>query len=255
MIRIVAISALKDNYIWAIVNEAHRMALIVDPGDAEPVLQYLQQHHLTLAGLLITHHHWDHTNGVAPLLTQFPVPVIASIHSKLVGLTQRVGDNVLTVSPLFPDLQGILIPGHTLDHIAYRMQNALFCGDTLFGGGCGRLFEGTAEQLYASLQTLATLPHATQIYCGHEYTLNNLRFARLVEPHNQTITQRIKDVASLRSNQYPSLPSLLSEEKETNPFLRCEIPEIIAQVEDYAKRRLNHPIEVFRALREWKNTF
>jgi hydroxyacylglutathione hydrolase len=254
MISMHAIPALKDNYIWAIVNETYQTALIVDPGDAEPVLQYLQHHHLTLAGILITHHHWDHSNGLASLIKKIPVPVIGSIHSPLSGLTKQVGEGLFSMSSHFPDFQGILIPGHTLDHIAYYMQDALFCGDTLFAGGCGRLFEGTAKQLYTSLQTLSKLPLHTQIHCGHEYTLDNLRFAQLVEPNNQAIVQRIKNVSTLRKQGHPSLPSFLYEEIETNPFLRCEVPDIIEHVEAYAQCRLNHPVEVFRVLREWKNT-
>ncbi|PJD91644.1 MAG: hydroxyacylglutathione hydrolase [Legionella sp.] len=255
MMRIEAIPALKDNYIWTIINDEHHVAWVVDPGDAAPVIDYLQHHHLRLSGILITHHHWDHTNGLAALLQVFSVPVLSSIHSRLPELTRRLEDAELFIVDHFPEFQAILIPGHTLDHIAYHTQNALFCGDTLFGGGCGRLFEGTAEQLYASLQKLAQLPPHTHIYCGHEYTLDNLRFARVVEPKNQAIVQRIKEVSSIRQKGLPSLPSFLYQEQDTNPFLRCHVPEVIENVQVYAKCALTHPSDVFRELRQWKNGF
>ena len=149
----------------------------------------------------------------------------------------------------------IAIPGHTLDHIAYYADNSLFCGDTLFAGGCGRLFEGTAKQLYTSLQKIAALPDTTKLYCAHEYTLNNLRFAQRVEPGNQNILNRIHQVQILREQGLPSVPSLLIEEKQTNPFLRCALPEITQQAEHYINQRLQNPLEVFTALRTWKNNF
>ncbi len=256
MIHIAAIPALKDNYIWMMINSKQGVALVVDPGDAAPVIDYVTEHHLTLSGILITHHHWDHTHGLAALLQAFPVPVLSSVHSQLPALTGRLSDHeVFTITAHFPEFQALLIPGHTLDHIAFHTQDALFCGDTLFGGGCGRLFEGTADQLYHSLQKLARLPDHTPIYCGHEYTLANLSFARLVEPNHQAIVQRINKVQSIREQGRPSLPSFLYEEKETNPFLRCHIPEVIEQVEAYAKRSLCDPKEVFRELRQWKDAF
>lgn len=256
MITIHAIPALKDNYIWIVVNTKMQCALIVDPGDASPVISYLKQHQLELCGILITHHHWDHVNGVADLRKQFNVPVYGSVRNQFNELTHRVdeGDEVL-INDSFPAWRVIAIPGHTLDHIAYIADDIVFCGDTLFAAGCGRIFEGTAEQLYASLQKLAHLSDDTKVYCAHEYTLNNLYFAQTVEPNNQYIIQRIDRISALREKNIPSIPSILLEEKQTNPFLRCTSTEIIQHVERHTKRALKDPVDVFTALREWKNTF
>lgn len=256
MIKINPISALKDNYIWAIVNIQQQSALIVDPGEAAPVLNYLKNNHLRLDGILITHHHWDHVNGAASIIAQHPAPVFGSEICQYSGLTQRVTEKTpLKVNEHFPSFNIIKIPGHTLDHIAYFTQEALFCGDTLFTAGCGRLFEGTAEQMYSSLQKLAALPEQTPIYCGHEYTLSNLQFAQAVEPNNPQILERIQQVNQLRKQGLPTVPATLLEEKQTNPFLRCQSTELIQQVEKQVKRQLNTPIEVFKELREWKNNF
>lgn len=251
-----AIPALSDNYIWVMINPHHQTALIVDPGDAQPVIAYLEHHHLALKGILITHHHWDHVNGVERLIDYCPVPVYGSKQSELPTLTQHVeeGDSVF-IHEHFPRFQIFNIPGHTLDHIAYYTNKRLFCGDTLFAGGCGRLFEGSAEQLYSSLQKMAALPDTTKVYCAHEYTLNNLRFAQRVEPSNHAITNRIQQVQMLRGEGLPSIPSLLIEEKQTNPFLRCHIPEISQQVAQFMQQSLPNAIAVFTALRLWKNDF
>lgn len=255
-IEIRPIAALKDNYIWIIVNIQQQCALVVDPGDAMPVLAYLNQHQLSLRGILITHHHWDHVNGVAGLIKHYPVPVYGSIHSQFSGLTHRLTENeVIQVNDFFPPYQIIPIPGHTLDHIAYYADNTLFCGDTLFAGGCGRLFEGSAEQLYTSLQKMAMLPDHTEVYCAHEYTLANLRFAHEVEPSNHQILERMEQVQALRKQNIPSIPSLLLEEKQTNPFLRCDVEEIIQQTERHVQHTLSNPLAVFTALRAWKNNF
>ncbi len=255
-IKIHAIAALKDNYIWIIVNTKHLCAFVVDPGDAEPVIAYLKQHQLELNAILITHHHWDHVNGVPGLLKYASVPVYGSNLRQFSELTQAVDEGSLVfINDSFPSWHVIAIPGHTQDHIAYYAEGILFCGDTLFAGGCGRVFEGTAEQLYASLQKLLQLPDNTRVYCAHEYTINNLRFARLAEPRNQNIIQRLERVQALREKNTPSIPSLLLEEKQTNPFLRCEMPEIIQQVERHAKQPLKNQVDVFTALRRWKNEF
>ncbi len=252
---ILPIPIFKDNYVWAIINTDTKTAFIVDPGEAPAVIEFLTQQQLTLGGILITHHHWDHCNGVLELKQHYSVPVYGSYKEKIEGVTKLVqgGDHI----PLEESLtfEVIEIPGHTLGHIAYYARNRVFCGDTLFAAGCGRLFEGTAEQLYHSLQTLAALPEETQVYCGHEYTQNNLRFAKTVEPGNRAIDERIERVNALRAKQLPSLPSLIREEKQTNPFLRCSSPEVIAHVEHYAGKRLSKPVEVFAQLRKWKDEF
>ncbi|MCR9191793.1 MAG: hydroxyacylglutathione hydrolase [Gammaproteobacteria bacterium] len=254
--QIIPIPALQDNYIWTMINPAEKLAVIVDPGEAVPVLGYLQAHDLTLAGIFLTHHHWDHTNGVSDILTHTAVPVVASALSQVDAVTQRLQDGErMILNEHFPEFTAITVPGHTLDHTAYCVDTAVFSGDTLFGAGCGRLFEGTASQLYQSLQKFAALSDDTQVYCGHEYTLANLKFAHLVEPGNQAILQRMDKVKRLYEKALPSLPSSLAEEKETNPFLRCDSLEVIQQVEQHVQRKLPNPEEVFAALRGWKDTF
>lgn len=249
------IPALKDNYIWAITDSDHQQTVIVDPGEAKAVEDFLREQHLTLKAILITHHHWDHMNGVMELKNHYHVPVIAP-NENIPGATRRVSENDVVTIPNFPlHLKVFEIPGHTLGHVAYYTPSMLFCGDTLFSSGCGRIFEGTPVQMYASLLKITALPNATQIYCAHEYTLNNLRFAETVEPGNKKIAERIKTVSAMRDNHQPSLPSTLSDEKETNPFLRCDSPEIIANVERYANQSLSNPIAVFTWLRKWKDTF
>ena len=253
---IIPIPALRDNYIWTMIKPEDHTAWVIDPGDAAPVIDFLKQQKLTLKAILITHHHWDHTAGVAELREQQPTPVYGSAKEKIADVTHLLKDEEdihMEGCPL--TFHVIAIPGHTLDHIAYYSPGLLFCGDTLFAAGCGRVFEGTPEQMYASLQKIAALPDDTRIYCAHEYTLNNLHFAEIVEPENTLIKQRITQVSELRNKNLPSLPSTLSEEKETNPFLRCDSPELIAQVETYANQTLHNPIEVFTWVRKWKDSF
>lgn len=254
-INIAAIPALTDNYIWVITDTVNQTALVVDPGDAEPVLAYLKQYHLMLRGILITHHHWDHVNGVDGLVRHYSVPVYGSWKNSLTEITHRIGEDAEVAIENFPFYRIFAIPGHTLDHIAYYTQEMVFCGDTLFAGGCGRLFEGSADQLYASLQKIATLPKNIQIYCAHEYTLKNLSFAQMVEPSNSQTLRRVNRVKLLREKGLPSIPSLLIEELQTNPFLRCDSLEIIQNVSRYAGRSLENPVEVFAELRKWKNSF
>jgi hydroxyacylglutathione hydrolase len=255
-IEILPIPALKDNYIWAIIDHAQHKAVIVDPGEAEPVDAFLEQHQLALAGILITHHHWDHTGGAIALQQQHGVPLIGPKNDPVKGLNFALAENDEASIEHFPMTFRVLdIPGHTLGHIAYYSAGVLFCGDTLFAAGCGRIFEGTPPQMFATLQKIAELPEATNIYCAHEYTLNNLRFAETVEPGNKQIAARLKKVSELRNRHLPSLPSTLAEEKATNPFLRCDSSEIQANVERYAGKKLHSALEVFTWLRKWKDEF
>ncbi len=251
------IPALKDNYIWAMVHTEKRSAMIVDPGEAAPVIDFLKQQQLALAAILITHHHWDHTSGVLELKKLYDVPVFGSAQEKVTGLTTHLNEHDEIIVPFFPTLTTIAIPGHTLGHIALHAKelNCLFSGDTLFAAGCGRLFEGTPAQMYASLQKLALLPDHTHIYCGHEYTLQNLQFAAHVEPNNKKIVERIAQVEALRQRGQPSLPTLLKEEKATNPFLRCAFLEVTVSVEKQVGKKLHDAVDVFAALREWKNGY
>lgn len=212
------VSSLSDNYIWMIVKEDENTALCVDPGEAAPVCAFLQKKNLTLRGILITHKHWDHTNGVVEIVNKFSVPVFSSPQDAVPGVTKKLNDGDEVALNGFPTFKVIAIPGHTLGHIAYHSDAIVFTGDTLFSSGCGKVFEGTPAQMLQSLDKLAALSESTKIYCGHEYTLANLNFARHVEPENEAIATRIEEVAALRKQQQPSLPSTLAIEKKTQVY-------------------------------------
>jgi hydroxyacylglutathione hydrolase len=253
MLEVVPVKAFKDNYIWTL--RAGGSAAVVDPGEAGPVLEYLEREKLGLAAILATHHHADHVGGIAELLAAHRgVPVYGPRHEPIATLTRAVaeGDKV-RIPELDIELAVLDIPGHTRAHIAYYGAGALFCGDTLFACGCGRLFEGTAEQMYASLQKLLALPDATRVYCGHEYTLANIGFARTVEPGNERLARREERDRRTRDAGRPTLPSTLGEEKATNPFLRCREPAVVESVNKYLGSRVSDPVRVFAAIREWKN--
>jgi hydroxyacylglutathione hydrolase len=253
-IQIYPLPSLQDNYIWALCDLEHKKVSVVDPGEAEPVLTFLKQEQFTLQSILITHHHWDHTQGIPALKTQGEVPVYGP--RELPHVTQALAEGSRLSQENSPlALEVFAIPGHTLDHLAYYAPGVLFCGDTLFAAGCGRLFEGSALELYSSLQRIAALPADTKIYCAHEYTLNNLRFAAVVEPGNPAILKRLAKVKTLRENQLVSLPTTLREEKETNPFLRCDQPLVKAATEKFSGQILTTPLEVFSSLRKWKDGF
>lgn len=248
------ILALKDNYIWAIIHQ--NSVLIIDPGDADPVLRFLKQKKLLPAGILITHHHWDHTNGIAQLKATYPnIPIYGPAKEKITAKTYGLQEGQQTNITNFPLFQAIDIPGHTLGHIAYHTDKILFCGDTLFAAGCGRIFEGTREQMFNSLQKIAALADDTQIYPAHEYTLHNLKFAHLIEPNNAAVKKRLVEVEALRKENKPTLPTTLALEKATNPFLRCDQPEIIDTVSKQAGYAITNVMDVFAYLREWKNRF
>lgn len=258
MTTITPIPAFKDNYIWLIELQAG--AVVVDPGDAAPVLDYLKNHRLRLTAILITHHHEDHQGGIEALVaacgkTHAP-RVFGPIAESIIGLTNPLqGGERLSVAGDTP-FEVIATPGHTRGHLSYLHGDNLFCGDTLFAAGCGRLFEGTAEQMKNSLDRLAALPGDPWIFCAHEYTLANLRFAQAVEPDNADIEHRILEVEQRRRQDQPSLPSSMSEEKKTNPFLRYDIPAVVANVQRYlGSTQPLTPLEVFTALRAWKNVF
>ncbi len=252
MLEIVPISALKDNYIWTLRDAKH--AAVVDPGEAGPVLDYLAREQLTLVAILATHHHPDHVGGIDALLKQRMMPVFGPRKEPIPGMTHPVteGDSV-SIPELGASFSVLDIPGHTRAHVAYYGLDSLFCGDTLFACGCGRLFEGTPEQMYASLQKLLALPDETKVYCGHEYTLANIQFARAVEPHNEALAAREADEQKLRAVGKPTLPSTVGREKATNPFLRCLEPAVIDSANKYLGSRLTDPVRVFAAIRDWKN--
>jgi hydroxyacylglutathione hydrolase len=253
---VVPIPAFTDNYLWLIHNGNH--AAVVDPGDAAPVLATLDAHRLSLVAILLTHHHADHVGGVPSLLQRFKVPVFGPRTESIRNITAPLAEGDLAVIPeLNLTLSVLDVPGHTRGHIAYVATNQgwLFCGDTLFAGGCGRLFEGTPEQMLASLTKLASLPDATQVYCAHEYTMANLRFAQEVEPSNQAIHARIQSEQGKRDQGKPTVPSTIGLEKLTNPFLRHQEPAIIKSLISGGRLAQSEPVASFAALREWKNSY
>jgi hydroxyacylglutathione hydrolase len=255
MLQVAPLTAFKDNYIWTL--RLGRSAAVVDPGDAAPVLSYLKAESLELSAILATHHHPDHVGGIAELIAKYPgVPVYGPADEPIASVTHplRDGDQI-ELPALGVAFQVIGIPGHTRAHVAYYGGGMLFCGDTLFACGCGRLFEGTAEQMYASLRKLTSLPDDTRVYCGHEYTLANIEFAKAVEPDNEALSDRERSDRGLRDAGRPTLPSTLGREKATNPFLRCLEPPVIESANKYLGARLADPVKVFAAIREWKNRF
>ena len=255
---IIPLSAFSDNYIWLITNGAD--AIVVDPGQAAPVLNALNQRALKLTAILLTHHHQDHVGGVAELVSQTGAMVYGPA-----GEVLPLCDVALVEGDLVSDtglqlfLSVLDVPGHTAGHIAYAGhvagQPVLFCGDTLFAAGCGRLFEGTPAQMDTSLAKLAALPVATAVYCAHEYTLSNMRWARAVEPDNQPLQVWQARAEQQRAEGQPTLPSSIGQELSCNPFLRARQASVAQAAASWAKRPLDTPVEVFAALREWKNNF
>lgn len=249
------IRAFNDNYIWMIVHPDHRAAVVVDPGDAKPVIAALKSNNLTLKAILITHHHWDHTGGVAELRQRFDVPVYGPAHDKVECDARLTEGEIVKLDSIEAAFSVLDIPGHTKGHIAFLGHNMLFCGDTLFAGGCGRLFEGTAEQMVHSLAKLSSLPPETKVYCAHEYTQKNLQFARLVEPENPDLLARIEAVQTLMKQGLPTLPSTIEIEQKTNPFLRCSLKTVRKSIEDHFGRKMDSALEVFAQMRRWKDGF
>jgi len=259
MIQINALSAFTDNYIWLLQDDSTRRCAVVDPGDAAPVMHWLDAHpQWTLTDILVTHHHHDHTGGVVALKQRTGAIVSGPAGEHIPSLDRRLEDNA-QLQVLGLDLRAVLVPGHTAGHIAFihesPTQPLMFCGDTLFAGGCGRLFEGTAAQMHMSLGRLSALPDETLVYCAHEYTLSNLRFAHAVEPGNTVLAQRLAQVTEQRARHEITLPSTLAIEKATNPFLRAGE----TSVKEIMERRTGTPLEgeaaVFAAIRAWKDVF
>lgn len=255
MLSVTPIRGFTDNYIWLLESFNTRSVALVDPGDGQAALAHLQKHELDLSAILITHHHRDHVGGNELLKEAYPGvkiygPANESIPAMDVALKE--GDKV-QLAELEVTLDVLDVPGHTAGHIAYLVDDILFCGDTLFAGGCGRVFDGTHEDLAASLRKIAALPDETGIYCAHEYTLDNLGFAQWVEPENPNLARRIENDSLDQESGIPTVPSPLFAELATNPFLRTSVPEVIAAAEKWAGHELKSPTEVFTALRQWKD--
>lgn len=258
MLEIVPIPAFADNYIWALLRDDH--CVVVDPGDAAPVFAFLAARNLTLDAILITHHHADHVGGVAALTARWLVPVYGPAAENIKGVTHALRENDQVAMPNFVDepFRVMEVPGHTSGHIAYLSGDILFCGDTLFAAGCGRLFEGTARQLHTSLMRLSALPEATRVFCTHEYTLSNLRFALAVDGDNNALVERSFVEHERRSRNEPTMPSSIALERATNPFLRCAELALMQSVGSHANKHpsdLSDPTDVFAVLRQWKNDY
>lgn len=257
MFDVTPIPAFNDNYIWALSVEGQNQIAVVDPGDATPVENYLHDNGLELAAILVTHHHHDHTGGIQALLSVHDVPVYGPDACQFSGITHPLADGS-TISLFGHTLEIRAIPGHTLDHISYFSATdkpQIFCGDTLFLAGCGRIFEGTPTQMFDAMAYFKTLPETTEIYCTHEYSLANLKFANAVEPHNTDIDATTIACYQLREEGKPTLPTSIEQERRINPFLRTHSDEVIRSASDFSGRQLNTELEVFTAVREWKNQF
>ena len=259
MLDVTPIPAFSDNYIWCLNRHGEKDAVVVDPGDGKPVLEALSERGLELAGILITHHHLDHTGGLDTLLSHRDVPVWGPRNPSIPQITRRFGEGD-HVEVLGVDWRVLEVPGHTLDHIAFYGEPEggdpmLFCGDTLFAGGCGRVFEGDPAMMLRSLDKLADLPANTRVFCAHEYTLANLSFAEAVEPDNDALKSRIERDRSARDRGEPTVPSVLSVEFDTNPFLRCREDSVAGHMASREGVDAADPVAVFAAVRGWKDNF
>ena len=255
MIKIHPVPAFDDNYIWVIHDHNH--ALIVDPGESQAVLDYLHTQQLQLTAILITHHHYDHINGVEEILKQHPqADVFAPDDRRITCANTRVKEgSIVRFAQPHIDLHVLETPGHTLSHIVYHNDEYLFCGDTLFSLGCGRLFEGTPQQMLDSLNKIKELPRKLKVYCTHEYTLDNIRFTEAADPQNPQVEAYKLKVTELRQQNKPSLPSSIAQEITLNPFLRSDDIDLRNKLNDILKTSLNDEVSTFAALRSWKDHF
>jgi hydroxyacylglutathione hydrolase len=257
MLEVSPVRAFSDNYLWLVRTPGDPTgAVVVDPGDARPVQVALEEQDLQLRAILVTHHHPDHVGGVRALAERYSADVFGPAREKLpCEFRPLEGGAVVSLADLGLEFDVMNVPGHTLGHIAYHGHGALFCGDTLFSAGCGRLFEGTPAQMLDSLDRIAALPDETLVYCAHEYTLGNLRFAAAVEPGNADVLETLDAVQALRSRDAITLPTTLGHERRINPFLRCREPAVRASAEARAGRHLADTSDVFAVVRSWKDGF
>jgi hydroxyacylglutathione hydrolase len=253
MVQVHPIRAFSDNYIWALTLRGKTW--VVDPGQSAPVFEYLKKTSSSLAGILITHHHWDHTDGVASLLAQYPdITVFGPANSPFEGITHKLHENdSITIAEI--EFNVITTPGHTLDHICYMNDALCFTGDTLFSAGCGRLFEGDPKMMWQSFDKFSEYDDKTKIYCTHEYTLSNLHFAMTVEPNNSDLATYFEQVQRLINLNLPSLPTSFGLERAINPFLRTSNQHILDNLPAHLHKTINHNWQVFSALRAWKDEF
>ena len=256
MTDVLHVRAFEDNYIWLIRGKSPDRVAVVDPGDAGPVLAALEKQRLTPAAILCTHHHGDHVGGVEDVLKHYKVPVYGPARERIPAITHKLkdGDHV-DLPELGLEFNVLDVPGHTAGHIAYYGAGMLFCGDTMFSAGCGRLFEGTADQMHTSLSRFSELPEATRMYCGHEYTEANLRFALTVEPVNADARAHRDWAREKRARNLPTLPSTIGLERRINPFLRSGQPTVRAAAEKQAGHVIDSKVEVFATVRRWKDGF
>ena len=267
MLEVTPVAAFSDNYIWIIKPDyLHNKVYVVDPGDSQVVISYLKQKNLLLEGVFITHHHHDHTGGVAQLCQLYQnIKVWGYKGANIRHINERLVDNSLIRLSDKIIIRVLEVPGHTLDHIAYFLQYEdngtneyhLFCGDTLFSAGCGKVFEGTSEQLYRSLLKLARLPHETKIYCAHEYTINNMKFAEWIEPNNKYLSSQLQHVQKLRKKNMATLPTILENELQINPFLRVSLVHIKKRIAVLCNKSQNQltDVEVFSLMRKLKDSY
>lgn len=256
MVNILTVKAFDDNYIWLIKDSQSQHCIVVDPGDAAPVLEILSAQHLIIDAIILTHGHYDHIDGVAALQETMDQPVFVYSKKQLFNESFLVkeGQTLDFFAGRF-SLKVMEVPGHTLDHVAYYNESLLFCGDTLFSGGCGRVFEGTYQQMFASLTRLANLPDSTQVYCAHEYTQNNLIFALHIEPKNTELLQYIKLVSKKRQQGLATIPTTIGREKAVNPFLRCHASSLFNGLQARLAKEFCDPVSCFSALRKYKDSF